>query len=155
MCTVILGPNGPVSHGSVLPIIEWTARYIFQMVNKMQRESIKCFDPKPEVIQEHYNYTHEMFKRLVWSSVCRSWFKNGKMHGPVVAVYPGSRLHWFEQTREVRFEDFDITYRGKNRYEYFGNGYTATEVQQNSNAVWYFDDLAKSPDTGGIERVLL
>ena len=114
---------------------------------------IKCFDPKPEAIKDHYNYTHELFKRLIWSGVCRSWFKNGKTHGPVTAVYPGSRLHYFEQMRDVRYEDFNITYQGKNRYSYFGNGYTWTETVADSNPVWYFDELQQDVAAGVKGRV--
>ena len=77
----------------------------------MQREDIVSVEPKPEAIRDFYNHTHEMMKRLVWSSACRSWFKNGKEHGPVTAIYPGSRLHFFEVMRTPRFEDFDIKYQ--------------------------------------------
>jgi hypothetical protein len=96
---VVIGPNGPGSHGkpvyilntepaslivlkgSLLPIFEWHIRYILKMINKLQRENIKSYEPKVEAMQDLYNYTHEMFKRLVWSSVCRSWFKSNKLQG--------------------------------------------------------------------------
>jgi hypothetical protein len=82
----------------------------------MQREGIKAIEPKKEVIAELYDHTHELFKRLVWSSACSSWFKNGKKEGPVTAVWAGSRLQWFEVMKEVRWEDFNLTYlNGKNR----------------------------------------
>lgn len=138
--TVFIGPNGPASHSSLLPILEWHTRYLFKMINKLQRENIKCFDPKPECVEEFAQYTHTMMKRLVWSSACRSWFKNGKAHGPVTAIWPGSRLHYFESLDEPRFEDYFITYRSKNRYQYLGNGYTQEEIKPDGNPVWYFDD---------------
>lgn len=137
---VLIGPNGPASHGSLLPILDWHTRYMFQMVTKLQQENIKCFEPKKEAIQDFYNYTHELLKRLVWSSVCRSWFKNGNSHGPVTAVWPGSRLHYFEVMKKVRYEDFNITYRSNNRFQFMGNGYTETEIDPDGNPVWYFDD---------------
>lgn len=135
-----LGPNAPVSHSSTLPIFEWHTRYMFQMIEKLQTENIKCFNPKPECLQELHNHTHELMKRLTWSSACNSWFKNGKKHGPVTAVWPGSRLHYFEAMNRPRYEDYSITYRSANRYQYLGNGYTENEIDPDGKAVWYFDD---------------
>ncbi len=136
----MIGPNGPASHGSLFSILEWHTRYMFMMINKLQTENIKCFSPKPDAVKDLYNHTHELMKRLVWSSPCRSWFKNGKVHGPVTAIYPGSRLHYFEMLREVRYEDYDITYRSANRFQFMGNGYTECELDPERDAVWYFDD---------------
>ena len=106
----------------------------------MQSEDIKAFDPKKEAVEDFFNHTHELMKRTAWSSACRSWFKNGKIHGPAIAIWAGSRLHYFEALKEVRYEDYNITYRSNNRYQYLGNGYTAEELNPNGNPVWYFDD---------------
>lgn len=59
------------------------------MINKLQTENIKAFEPKAECVKELHNHTHELMKRLVWSARCNSWFKMGKKNGPVTAVYPG------------------------------------------------------------------
>ena len=137
---LLIGPNGPASHRSLLPILEWYTRYMFQMIEKLQSENIKAYDPKPGAVKDLYNHTHELMKRLVWSSACRSWFKNGKTHGPVTAIYPGSRLHFFELLKIPRYEDYDITYRTNNRFQFMGNGYTETEMSIDGDPVWYFDD---------------
>nr|MDZ8063419.1 hypothetical protein [Nostoc sp. EkiNYC01] len=105
-----------------------------------QAEKIKSFDPKPAAVKDFYQHTHSLLKRTAWSSACRSWFKNGKVHGPVVAIWPGSRLHYFEAMKEVRYEDFNIEYLTGNRFQFFGNGYTFTELSDEGNSVWYFDD---------------
>lgn len=110
------------------------------MIEKMQTENIKSFEPKAGAIRDYYNHTHELMKRLVWSSACRSWFKNGKTHGPVTAIYPGSRLHFFELMKNVRWEDYDVTYRSDNRFQFMGNGYTFCEQSVDGDPVWYFDD---------------
>ncbi|KAH6664823.1 cyclohexanone monooxygenase [Halenospora varia] len=135
-----IGPNGPASHSSILPILEWHTRYLFQMVHKLQRENIKAYSPKLSATNELFNHTHELMKRLVWSSACSSWFKQGKKHGPVTAIYPGSRLHYFEMLKDVRYEDYDITYWTNNRFQFMGNGYTETEISVDGDPVWYFDD---------------
>jgi len=137
---LLIGPNGPASHSSILPIVEWYTRYIFQVIDKLQTERIKAVEPKKEAIKAFYNHTHEMMKRLVWSSACRSWFKNGKTHGPVTAIYPGSRLHFFEVMKNVRWEDYNISYMSDNRFAFMGNGFTQTEVDPEGDPVWYFDD---------------
>ncbi|KAG4424001.1 hypothetical protein IFR04_002843 [Cadophora malorum] len=137
---LLLGSNGPVSHGSVLPIFDWHTRYMFSMIEKMQTENIKCFTPKPDCVQEFFNYTHELMKRLAWSASCSSWFKMGKKDGPVTAVWAGSRLHYFEVMKNVRWEDYDITYWTKNRFQFLGNGYTQCELDPAGDPVWYFDD---------------
>ncbi|KAF2865692.1 hypothetical protein BDV95DRAFT_506385 [Massariosphaeria phaeospora] len=137
---LLIGPNGPASHSSILPILEWYTRYAFQMITKFQTENIKSFEPKSGAIKDLYNHTHELMKRLVWSSACRSWFKMGKTHGPVTAIYPGSRLHFFELLKHVRWEDYDLTYRTGNRFQFLGNGYTFTEQSPDGDPVWYFDD---------------
>jgi hypothetical protein len=110
------------------------------MITKFQTENIKSFEPKAGAIKDLYNHTHELMKRLVWSSACRSWFKNGKTHGPVTAIYPGSRLHFFELLKEVRWEDYELGYRTANRFQFLGNGYTHTEMDPDGDPVWYFDD---------------
>ncbi|RFU26023.1 hypothetical protein B7463_g10312, partial [Scytalidium lignicola] len=137
---LLIGPNGPASHSSLIPILEWHTRYMFQMIEKFQTEDIKSFSPKLEVAQELFNHTHELMKRLAWSSPCRSWFKMGKQHGPVTAIYPGSRLHYFEMLKTPRYEDYEIVYRNKNRFQFMGNGYTHTELDPDGDPVWYFDD---------------
>ncbi len=137
---LVIGPNGPASHSSILPVIEWYTRYIFQVIEKLQTENIKAIEPKPEAIKDLYNHTHELMKRLAWSSACRSWFKNGKTHGPVTAIYPGSRLHFFEIMKNVRWEDYNITYGTNNRYQFMGNGFSQVELDPDADPVWYFDD---------------
>jgi cation diffusion facilitator CzcD-associated flavoprotein CzcO len=137
---LFVGPNGPVSHASYLPALEWYTRYLFQVIEKMQTENIKAVAPKPAATKDFYNHTHELMKRLAWSSACRSWFKNGKTHGPVTAVYPGSRLHFFEALKNVRWEDYEIDYVTSNRFQFFGNGFSQTELDPEADSVWYMND---------------
>ena len=145
--TDFIGPNGPGSHGSILPVIEWLTRYMFKIVSHMQRTSIKALVPSASASADLSNHTHELLKRTAWSTTCSSWFKNNKRHGPVTAIWPGSRMHWFEMLKEPRYEDFDIVYTG-NRYSFLGNGYSQTELDPLGNAVWYFDVLRHELDMG-------
>ena len=65
----------------------------------------------------------------------------------MTAVWPGSRLHYFEVLKEPRYEDFDVEYHG-NRFSYLGNGYTSTELDPSGNAVWYLDVLKRELEMG-------
>ena len=62
----------------------------------------------------------------------------------MTAIWPGSRMHYFEVMKEPRYEDFDIVYEG-NRFSYWGNGYTEMELRDDGeeNVVWYFDVLER------------
>ena len=120
---------------------------MFKVISHMQQTSIKNLAPKRTAAEELWVHTHELLKRTAWSSSCSSWFKNGKKHGPVTAIWPGSRLHWFETLEGPRFEDFDIQYHG-NRFSHLGNGYTFTELDVDANVVWYFDVLDKELKAG-------
>lgn len=110
------------------------------MINKYQRDNMHSFEPSAEATKDFYNHTHELMKRLVWSAPCRSWFKNGKTHGPVTAIWPGSRLHFFEVMKEVRWEDYNVRWRTGNRFQFMGNGYTQVELSPDGDTTWYFDD---------------
>jgi hypothetical protein len=110
------------------------------MLQKFQRENIKSFSPSPAATAEFQAYTHSLMKRLVWSSPCSGWFKGGRKEGPVTAIWAGSRLHYYETLREVRWEDYELEYWTKNRFQYLGNGYTERELEEGGDVTWYFDD---------------
>lgn len=42
--------------------------------------------------------------------------------------------------KNVRWEDYNITYRSDNRFQFMGNGYSQTEIDPDGDPVWYFDD---------------
>ena len=48
--------------------MDWYTRYIFQMINKVQTDNIKAFEIKEEAVKDLYDHTHELMKRLAWSS---------------------------------------------------------------------------------------
>lgn len=83
--------------------------------------------------------------RTAWGSSCRSWFKNGKEDGPVTALHPGSRIHWFGMLEGFRGEDFEFVYerrgkRGGNRFGWLGNGFSVRELGGGDKS-WYLGSL--------------
>lgn len=136
---MFLGPNAPIGHGSVIPIIEHATKYIINVIKKLQTQGIKTITPTREAVRDFNAHTTEYMKRTAWTTPCRSWFKNGKIDGPVVALHPGSRIHWFHMLEEPRYEDFDISYLSINRFEYLGNGFSRREATGLDSA-YYLDD---------------
>lgn len=82
---------------------------------------------KSDATDEYNVYSQEFLKRTVWSSGCRSWYKNGKVDGKVTAMYAGTILHYKENLEAFRSEDFELEYRSANRFKFMGNGFTIRE----------------------------
>lgn len=140
---MFLGPNAPIGHGSVLPIIEHATKYIINTLKKVQVQGIQTIAPSGSAIRDLNIHITEFMKRTAWSTACRSWFKNGKIDGPVVALHPGSRIHWFHMIENPRYEDWIMTYETDNRFEYLGNGFSVRE-QEGLDTTWYLNE----PDKG-------
>lgn len=121
------GPYGPLGHGSFMPLIECWADYINKVITKSQVENIKAIAPRLDVSKQFRQHADLFLKRTAWTSPCRSWFKQGRTDGQA-AIYPGSRLHFFELLKAPRYEDFDITYWNEmNRFAFLGNGFATRE----------------------------
>lgn len=135
---VFLGPNAPIGHGSVLTITEHIAKYLVKLMQKCQTQGIKSISPKQEAVSDFLEHIQNFMPRTAWSAKCRSWFKNGKATGPITALHPGSRIHWFHMLEEFRGEDFDYVRRTKNRFSYLGNGFSTREMP-GADQTWYLD----------------
>lgn len=134
---IINGPNCPIGHGSLLAVMEWTSEYILRWIKKMASEDIKSFVVKEDVLEEYNVYTQEYLKRTVWSSGCKSWYKNGRVDGKVTATYAGSVLHYKELIDSIRGEDFNFKYNGANRFKFMGNGKTQLEMDPDADLSFY------------------
>lgn len=103
--------------------------YAVNWVRKMAHEQIHSVDPKQEAVDDFNVYTQEFLKRTVYTSHCRSWYKNNKIDGPVTAMWAGSPMHFKEMMSVQRGEDFDIKYCSPNRFRFFGNGTTERDAK--------------------------
>jgi len=56
--------------------------------------------------------------------------------GPVTALHPGSRIHWFHMLERFRGEDFEYSYVEGKRFGYLGNGYSMKELGK-GDKTWY------------------
>lgn len=136
---VFLGPNAPVGHGSVFTIVELIAKYIASIIGKCQTENIAAVSPSHAAVKDLSEHTKVFMPRTTWAGPCTSWFKNGTADGPVTALHPGSRIHFFHMLDCFRGEDWEYVYRtSSNRFSYLGNGFSIKEFD-GSDSTWYLD----------------
>ncbi|KAH7140399.1 hypothetical protein B0J13DRAFT_637933 [Dactylonectria estremocensis] len=141
---VFLGPNAPIGHGSVFTITELLAKYIVEIIQKCQTEGIKAISPSRAAVQELSEHTQTFMPRTAWAGSCTSWFKNGTENGPVTALHPGSRIHFFHMLERFRGEDWEYVYASKgNRFSYLGNGFSTKELD-GSDSTWYLNKNANN-----------
>lgn len=138
MPSVFLGPNAPISHGSVFTITEQCSKYVLQLITKAQTEGITAYDVKQEACDDFITHIQHFMPRTAWAARCRSWFKNGTVDGPVLAIHPGSRIHWFHALERPKFEDFNYTYETSNRFQYLGDGFSTREMEGGDDT-WFLE----------------
>jgi hypothetical protein len=109
--------------------MEWASGYAVKWAEKIAAEDIHSIEPKQDAVDDFNVYTQEYLKRTVYTSHCRSWYKNNKIDGPVTAMWAGSPMHFKDMMSTQRGEDFEIKYRSKNRFNFFGNGVTQRDVE--------------------------
>lgn len=132
-----LGPSAPVAHGSLTQTIERCSIWMLKAIAKMQAEGVVAISPKADITRKFNIHRNALMPTTVWSSTCSSWYKNGKADNPVMAIHPGSKLHFFEMIREPRFEDMEIEYIGGNPFGYLGNGFSLVELEDDCDHSWY------------------
>ncbi|KAF9449468.1 FAD/NAD(P)-binding domain-containing protein [Macrolepiota fuliginosa MF-IS2] len=145
---VFIGPNSPVGNGPVLIAVEAQADYMLKFINRFQTENIHSLSPKLEAVQDFMEHKDAFMKRTVWELECRSWYKSNSISGKVTALWTGSTLHYLEMMAEPRYEDWNFTYIGGNRFSYMGNGYSLTESDNTADWSYYLRDVDDSPFLG-------
>ncbi|RFU82007.1 fad nadp-binding domain-containing [Trichoderma arundinaceum] len=130
------GPNFPLSNGSLIACLEETLKYAFKAVDKIQSQGVKSLSPTRAAVDDFQEHKDAMMEQLVWTSSCRSWYKNGTINGKVWGPYPGSVPHFFELLGVPRWEDYNIEYKTSNRFQYLGKGKTYREVS-GGDLSWY------------------
>ncbi|KAL3488334.1 hypothetical protein BJX62DRAFT_253348 [Aspergillus germanicus] len=130
-----IGPNSPISNGSLVLGIQATAIYVYKWLEKLQTEMIRSFEVRDDANEEYNQHIQRYLERTVWTRGCRSWYKRGTVDGPVVAIYGGTSFHFMEAIKNPRWEDFHIerTKEAKsNRFAYLGDGFSQREAKGGS-----------------------
>jgi hypothetical protein len=128
---VFLGPNTPISNGSLMGTLEATGDYFIRLIGKFIHEKAVSFDVHLEVQADFDAYTQELMKDMVWTGNCRSWYKG--RNGKITALWPGSSLHYREVLESNRWEDFSWKYK-RNRFAYWGKGFSQIEAPENAES---------------------
>lgn len=134
------GPNSGISVGSLIPMLEKQAEYITTCILKMQRQRIKVMTVQKRAVDEFQAYIEAYFPRTVFSKNCSSWYKDGKIDGRVIGLWPGSTLHHLRVLEQPRFEDYEYTYLedSASYLRWLGNGLTVAEVEgKPGTRAWY------------------
>ncbi|KAL9618208.1 MAG: hypothetical protein Q9160_007042 [Pyrenula sp. 1 TL-2023] len=139
---MFVGPNAPISNGTLIPVIEKQASYMMKFVDKMQRQQLKSFAVKPEIVRQLNVHHQKYLRRMVFSDPCRSWYKAGRAEGKVLGIWPGSSLHYMEAINDPRYEDYDYEHQSNNMWNYLGNGWTQLEtkdreIEDEMDLAWY------------------
>jgi cation diffusion facilitator CzcD-associated flavoprotein CzcO len=134
---IFTGPNALVGHGSLIQSLNWSAEWMIKWMKKMAAEDISSVAPKQEVVDEFVRYGDEIHKTLTWTGGCRSWYKSNRIDGRVTANFAGSAILYHKMVSELRPEDFEITYRSRNRFAFMGNGFTQFELTEGADLAYY------------------
>jgi cyclohexanone monooxygenase len=99
----LLGPHTALGHNSVLFMIEAQVDYAIEAISYMMKNNVKTLQVKDEATREFMDEMDRRMKGMVWSSACKSWYKNES--GKVTSLWWGSvssywwRLRKFHSTR--------------------------------------------------------
>ena len=135
----INGPNSAVGSGDLIIVFQTEVDYAVQCIRKLQTQGYKSMDVKSRAVAEFQQYSQTYFKKTVFGTECRTWYKSGRSTGPITALWPGSSLHAVKTLINPRWEDynFDLVEDGGNRFHYLGNGFTTAEVTEGQDTAWY------------------
>ncbi|KAF2845806.1 FAD/NAD(P)-binding domain-containing protein [Plenodomus tracheiphilus IPT5] len=136
---MFLGPNSPVGNGPFIVAMETEVDYMAQFMDRWQKEDVTSFDPKLEAVNDFIEQKDAAMSRTVWAGDCPCWYKD-RRSSKIIALWPGSTLHYMEALAQPRYEDYEITYRSGNRFAYFGNGFSQTELCPDIDPVAYIRD---------------
>ncbi|KFZ01648.1 hypothetical protein V501_09887, partial [Pseudogymnoascus sp. VKM F-4519 (FW-2642)] len=130
-----IGPNFPISNGSLVLGVQAVSSYIYNCINKLQTENVRSMEVMTEACNDYNEHLQTYLQRTVWVENCRSWYKRGTTDGKVVAIYGGTTFHYTEAIRQPRWEDYRFklipSENGNiNRFAYLGNGYTKRETRK-------------------------
>ncbi|KAK3059056.1 hypothetical protein LTR09_000622 [Extremus antarcticus] len=108
------------------------------MLRKISSQGIRTMTPSKEAADDFVEYCDAYFPHTNLAKKCASWSNSGIPGSRIHGHWPGSAAHMNHVRREPRWEDFEYTYvRPKNRFAYFGNGWTNKERDAQSDMAPY------------------
>ncbi|RAQ67887.1 hypothetical protein COH20_009798 [Aspergillus flavus] len=144
---MFLAPNSPIGNGPVLVGTEAQADYICKHITRIQQQGIKSIEVTKEAVDDFIEHKDQYMKDMVWNEDCRSWCKGNTADGKIVALWPGSTLHYIDTLRQVRYEDFKVQYFGYH-FSYLGNGMSKLEMAPDADLAYYIRQRDDAPIIG-------
>ncbi|RFU27187.1 hypothetical protein B7463_g9146, partial [Scytalidium lignicola] len=133
---MVVGPNTPISNGSLMPAIEAQLEFALGFAKKIQTQGVKSVVVSQEATTEFNDHKDAVMELLTFSGNCNSWYKGGTSNGRIIGPWPGSVNHFLETIKEPRLQDFDFTYDNANRFAYLGSGLSFRDIKKESLG-WY------------------
>ncbi|KAJ5463430.1 hypothetical protein N7475_008374 [Penicillium sp. IBT 31633x] len=133
---MVVGPNSPISNGSLMPAIETQIDFALSFAKKIQSQGVKSVVVGAQATADFIEHKDAVMKNLTFSGSCNSWYKGGTSDGKIIGVWPGSLNHFMECLKEPRLQDFEFTYQTPNRFAFIGKGLSLREQQQKPLG-WY------------------
>ncbi|GAD92007.1 flavin-binding monooxygenase-like family protein [Paecilomyces variotii No. 5] len=133
---MVVGPNSPISNGSLMPAIELQLDFALGFAKRIQCQGVKSAVVSTRACQEFNEHKDAVMEFLTFSGNCNSWYKGGTSNGRIVGPWPGSVNHFIETIKEPRLQDFEFSYDSENRFAYMGNGLSSRE-EKNEPLGWY------------------
>ncbi|KAF2652581.1 FAD/NAD(P)-binding domain-containing protein, partial [Lophiostoma macrostomum CBS 122681] len=128
----VLQAQGNARGGTVPLQIEIAATFIAKATRKIQSQSYVALHPSAHAATEFNDIVSGYFDDKVTSDKCGSWFKQAPGRSRVLIAWPGSLHHRAGILKDPRWEDFHFVRSPdakRNRFEYFGNGWTEKEAR--------------------------
>ncbi|KAH8704053.1 putative dimethylaniline monooxygenase [Talaromyces proteolyticus] len=117
--------------GGTFPLqAEISATYISKVIRKVQGQGYQAIYPSQEATDDFNEIVGAYFDDKVIGDDCDGWWKSGYGKSRPLLPWPGTGHHRFDISRDPRWEDFvfEKSEEGtRNRFEYFGNGWTERE----------------------------
>ncbi|KAK2750490.1 hypothetical protein FQN55_002090 [Onygenales sp. PD_40] len=133
---MVVGPNTPISNGSLMPAIEAQLEFALSFAKKIQCEGVKSVVVSHEANTQFNDHKDAVMELLTFSGNCNSWYKGGTSNGRITGPWPGSLNHFLESVRQPRLQDFEFRYEEANRFAYLGRGLSLKDIKKESLA-WY------------------
>ncbi|VDC04248.1 unnamed protein product [Peniophora sp. CBMAI 1063] len=131
-----LGPGSYITSGHLVSVLEAEARYIADIVGRMQREGIGSVEVRADAVAGWEEHARQFFPRTVHASDCQSWMR--APDGTPASLWPGSGQHAVSAFQGVRWDDYICT-----PLEAAGDDADETRMQRLRHQMGYMLDVVR------------
>lgn len=71
--SVVVGPNSPISNGSLMPAIEMQLEFALSFAKRIQCEDVKSAVVSEQATREFNEHKDAVMQHLTFSGSCNSW----------------------------------------------------------------------------------